>query len=130
MIYGSRIPDLGLLGYDVGFQSYFRKDFFLVRAVRIRFSIQNWRHFEDPKAPLRNTASFTPPLVGSNDSWKLYKLKQMLLEASRNAAGFSIHEGFTIPVGSMYVWHIFQHKWLKFMVNLGKQYSHSWSIWD
>ena len=49
MIYGSRIPDLGLLGYDVGFQSYFRKDFFLVRAVRIRFSIQNWRHFEDPK---------------------------------------------------------------------------------
>ena len=24
---------------------------------------QKWRHFEDPKTPLRNTGSFTPPLV-------------------------------------------------------------------
>ena len=33
-------------------------------ALRIRFSPQKWRHFEDPKTPLRNTGSNPEKLEG------------------------------------------------------------------
>ena len=36
-------------------------------SLRIRFPPQKWRHFEDPKSPLRHTGS-TPSTGGSNDS--------------------------------------------------------------